>query len=38
MRLSTLRKYVEALGGRLEVRVRFPDREVRLDPLPPRVP
>lgn len=38
MRLSTLRKYVEALGGQLEVRVRFPDREVRLDPLLPRVP
>jgi hypothetical protein len=31
MRLSTLRKYVEALGGELEVRVHFPDREVRLD-------
>lgn len=31
MRLSTLRKYVEALGGELEVRVHFPDCEVRLD-------
>lgn len=38
MRLSTLRRYVEALGGQLEVRIRFPDREVRLDPRLPRVP
>lgn len=38
IRLSTLRKYVEALGGRLEVRVRFPDRDVRLEPVPERVP
>ncbi len=38
MLLSTLRKYVGALGGELEVRVRFPDREVRLEPLVPRVP
>ena len=37
MRLGTLRKYVEALGGRLEVRVRFSDRDVRLDPVPLRV-
>lgn len=34
MRLSTLRRYVEALGGELEVRVRFPDGDVRLDTLP----
>lgn len=33
MRLSTLRKYVEALGGELELRVRFADRDVRLEPL-----
>jgi len=32
MRLSTLRRYVEALGGELEIRVRFPDRDVSLDP------
>lgn len=38
MHLSTLRKYVEALGGQLEVRVRFPDRDVRLEPVPSRVP
>lgn len=30
MRLSTLRKYVEALGGELEIRVLFPDRDVAL--------
>ncbi len=28
MRLGTLRRYVEALGGELEIRVRFPDEEV----------
>lgn len=28
--LSTLRKYVEALGGRLEVSAVFPDKTVRL--------
>lgn len=38
MHLSTLRKYVEALGGQLEVRVRFPDRDVRLESVPSRVP
>jgi transcriptional regulator with XRE-family HTH domain len=27
IRLGTLRKYVEACGGRLEVVVHFPDRE-----------
>jgi len=31
VRLSTLRRYVEALGGRLEVRATFPDRSVELD-------
>ena len=34
MRLSTLRKYVEALGGELEIRVHFPDSDVSLDPFP----
>jgi len=38
MRLSTLRKYVEALGGELELRVRFADRDVRFDPDPLRAP
>ena len=28
MRLGTLRRYVEALGGELEIRVRFPDDDV----------
>jgi len=28
MRLGTLRRYVEALGGELEIRVRFPDEDV----------
>lgn len=31
VRLSTLSRYVEALGGRLEVRAVFPDRSVELD-------
>jgi DNA-binding XRE family transcriptional regulator len=30
--LSTLREYVEALGGELEINVVFPDRKVRLEP------
>lgn len=30
--LSTLREYVEALGGKLEIRAVFPDRVVTLDP------
>jgi len=30
LRLSTLRRYVEALGGRLEVRATFPDQTVEL--------
>ena len=28
--LSTLSQYVEAMGGRLEIRAVFPDREVRI--------
>jgi transcriptional regulator with XRE-family HTH domain len=28
--LSTLSEYVEAMGGRLEMRAVFPDREVRI--------
>ena len=31
VRLSTLKDYVEALGGHLELRVRFADRVVPLD-------
>ena len=30
LRVSTLSRYVEALGGRLEVRATFPDRTVQL--------
>ena len=30
--VSTLRSYVEALGGQLDVVARFPDRRVRLSP------
>lgn len=30
MYVSTLRSYVEALGGELEIRARFPDGEVRI--------
>jgi transcriptional regulator with XRE-family HTH domain len=30
VRLSTLSRYVEALGGRLEVRATFPERTVEL--------
>ena len=33
--LSTMRGYVEALGGRLELRVVFPDGEFLLDQLGP---
>jgi len=40
--LSTLARYVAALGGELEVRARFADRSVRLmgppQALPPTVP
>lgn len=31
VRLSTLRAVIEALGGELDVRVRFPDAEYRLE-------
>lgn len=31
MHVSTLRQYVEALGGELEVRAVFPDQTVELD-------
>ncbi|MDZ7802335.1 MAG: XRE family transcriptional regulator [Trueperaceae bacterium] len=31
MHLSTLRRYVEALGGRLEIRACFDDGDVELD-------
>lgn len=31
VRLSTLRQYIEALGGRLEISARFDDRTVKLD-------
>jgi len=29
--LSTLRKYVEAVGGRLEIVARFPDSDIRIN-------
>lgn len=29
--LSTLRRYVEAMGGELEITARFPDEVIRLD-------
>jgi predicted transcriptional regulator len=32
-RLSTLRKYIDALGGKLEMRAVFPDGAVNLDGL-----
>jgi transcriptional regulator with XRE-family HTH domain len=32
MYISTLRRYVQALGGELEIVARFPDGSVRLDP------
>lgn len=31
--LSTLRRYIEALGGRLEVQAVFPDVTLSLDPM-----
>ena len=31
MYLSTLRSYIEAMGGALEIRAVFPDGEVRID-------
>lgn len=30
MYLSTLRSYIEAMGGELEIRARFPDGDVRI--------
>lgn len=33
MYLSTLRRYVEAMGGELEIVARFPDGDVRIDRL-----
>ncbi len=33
--ISTLIEYVEALGGRLEMRAVFPDREVRISQFEP---
>ena len=29
--ISTLAGYIEALGGKLEIRAVFPDREMRID-------
>jgi transcriptional regulator with XRE-family HTH domain len=31
MQISTLRKIVEALGGRLHITAKFPDKEVRVN-------
>jgi predicted XRE-type DNA-binding protein len=31
MYLSTLRSYIEAMGGELEIRALFPDGDVRID-------
>jgi transcriptional regulator with XRE-family HTH domain len=31
LRLSTLSRYVEALGGRLEIRAAFPEQTITLD-------
>jgi DNA-binding transcriptional regulator YiaG len=33
--LSSLRRYVEAMGGELEITARFPEGEIRLDPWDP---
>jgi hypothetical protein len=30
MYVSTLRRYIEAMGGELEIIARFPDGEVRI--------
>jgi DNA-binding XRE family transcriptional regulator len=38
LRLSTLRKYISALGGDLELVARFPDRSVTLLDLAPVTP
>ncbi len=31
MYISTLRRFVEAMGGRLEIRARFPEGDVRIN-------
>lgn len=36
--LSTLRRYVEAMGGELEITARFPDGDIRLDRWCPAAP
>ena len=35
MYLSTLREYVEALGGELKLVASFPDAEIPIQPMPP---
>jgi DNA-binding Xre family transcriptional regulator len=35
MYLSTLREYVEALGGKLKLVASFPDAEIPIRPVPP---
>lgn len=35
MYLSTLREYVEALGGELKLVASFPDAEIPIQPVPP---
>lgn len=35
MYLSTLREYVEALGGELKLVASFPDAEIQIQPMPP---
>jgi predicted transcriptional regulator len=34
MLISTLRRYIDALGGRLEILACFPDRDLRIAPSP----
>ncbi len=36
MYLSTLREYIEALGGTLELRAEFPEGAVNIEGLAPR--
>lgn len=36
MYLSTLRQYVEALGGQLKLVASFPDAEIPIQPYPPK--
>jgi hypothetical protein len=31
MYISTLRRFIEAMGGRLEIRAHFPDGDVRIN-------